>query len=123
MKKGISTKVLIIICAVLIVASAAAAYFVFAGKSGRTAEVSVDGEVLYTIDLDTVSQPYTIELSGNTLLVETEGVTVIAADCPDKLCMHAGRLESGALPITCLPNRVVIRLTAEDGSIDAVSGR
>lgn len=123
MKKGISTKVLIIICTALVVVSAAAAYFVFAGKSGRTAEVSVDGEVLYTIDLDTVSQPYTIELSGNTLLVETEGVTVIAADCPDKLCMHAGRLESGALPITCLPNRVVIRLTAEDGSIDAVSGR
>ena len=123
MKKGISTKALIIICAVLLLASAAAAYFVFASPAGRIAEVSVNGEVLHTIDLDTVSAPYTLELTGNTLLVEKEGISVIHADCPDKLCMNAGRLESGALPITCLPNRVVIRLIGEDSGIDAVSGR
>ena len=59
-------------------------------------------------------------------------IAIISADCPDKLCVHQGFISDSRLPITCLPNRLVIRLrpvsdsAASDsmesiGALDAVT--
>jgi len=122
-KAKVPTKLLIIIAAALLIASAAGAWLVRSAPGGKIAEVSLDGKVLYTIDLSTVTSPYTIELPGNTLLISPGSISVLEADCPDKLCVARGELSSGALPIVCLPNRLVIRLTDGGSGVDAVAGR
>ena len=60
----------------------------------------------------------------NTIQVSGEGIAVIAADCPDQVCVRQGVRAHGSAPIVCLPNRLSIRFS--DGTAealpDAVSG-
>ena len=94
--------------------------------SGRVAEVVQDGKVLYAIDLDRVTQPYTFTVEGpeggsNVVSVKPGDLCVEAADCPDKICVEQGWLEDRASPIVCLPHRLVIRLRGETRGPDAVA--
>lgn len=83
-------------------------------STAYTAEIYRDGQLLRSIDLSAVSSSYTFRLEGtdgyNEIEVRHGSIGIISADCPDKLCVHQGFISSSALPITCLPNRLVIRL-------------
>ena len=83
-------------------------------SKGSTAVITLNGEVLYEIDLDSVEEPYTIEIRGeceNTLYVKKGGIKVLSATCPDKVCVNRGLLSpQDPSPIVCLPNRLVIEL-------------
>ena len=98
------------------------------GSGGSTVGVYQDGELVKTIYLPHTGVTETFELSGvaggNTIEVSKDGVRVVSAGCPDKLCVAHGYLESGKEPIICLPNRLVIRFMEDaraDGA-DAVAG-
>ncbi len=95
--------------------------------SGRVAEVVQDGRVLYTIDLDRVTKPYTLtvewpEGGSNTIRIKPGDIRVEAADCPDKICVEQGWLEGRASPIVCLPHRLILRLRGETQGPDGVAG-
>lgn len=80
--------------------------------SGKTVLISQDGVVLYTIDLSTVQEPYTITIPWedgyNMITITPETVYVSQADCDNQVCVHHGALEPGGTPITCLPHRLII---------------
>lgn len=88
---------------------------------GTVAVISVDGEVLDTIDLARVTESYEIQIDTqyghNTLLVEPGAISVIDADCPDHVCMKQGKLTGGGLSIICMPHRLVIEMGGSE--IDA----
>ncbi|HHU06124.1 MAG TPA: NusG domain II-containing protein [Clostridiales bacterium] len=86
-----------------------------------TAEIYVDGRLMYTLDLSKVTEEYTIELPHNTVLVGEGEISMLSADCPDQLCVRQGVIRNGIQPIICLPNRVEIRIVKDSG-IDAVTG-
>ena len=46
------------------------------------------------------------------------------ADCPDKLCIHQGRIHKNGQWIICLPNRVAVTIegAAEDAEWDEILG-
>ena len=87
---------------------------------GTVAVVSVDGEVLERIDLSKVREAYEFEVTtpygNNTVRVEPGAISVIAADCPDHVCVYQGRLTGSGIPIICMPHRLVIEI--EGGDID-----
>lgn len=95
------------------------------------AEIYRDGRLLFSIPLDQVQETYTLDIEGenggvNRIEVRQGSIGVISADCPDKLCVSQGFAENPTIPITCLPNRLVIRLrpvntTAADSAPDAVT--
>ncbi|MBD5459925.1 MAG: NusG domain II-containing protein [Lachnospiraceae bacterium] len=90
-----------------------------AGSQNLTALVYQDGILLYQIDLNNVpeSRQFTItDGSGNFNLIEVRpgSIGITDASCPDKLCVHMGFQASSLLPIICLPNKLVIRITAAD---------
>ena len=96
------------------------------GRSGKTAVIKRDGEIIKTIDLSAVSAPYEIKIESdngyNIIYVEKNRISVKDADCPDRLCVKQGAVENGAYPIVCLPHRLTVGIeNAEDG-VDAVSG-
>ena len=75
-------------------------------------------ELLQTIRLDTVTAEYTFEVSGNagatnTVCVRPGSIAIVSASCPDQICVHQGFISTSLLPITCLPNRLVIRVREE----------
>ena len=83
------------------------------------ADIYQDGQLLESISLGQVQESYTIEIKGdygytNRIEVHPGEIGVIWADCPDRLCVRQGFLETTAIPIVCLPNRLVIRLRPEN---------
>lgn len=83
--------------------------------SNTIAKVYQDGKEIYSADLSKVTEPYTHEVTGthgehNVVLVEPGRISMKEANCPDQICVHTGAIDSGLLPITCLPNRVIVRI-------------
>ena len=85
---------------------------------GTVAVISVDGDVLDRIDLSQVKESYDIEVDTgyglNLVHVEPGGVSVIAADCPDKVCMAMGQLRDDGIPIVCMPHHLVIEIEGSE---------
>ncbi len=76
----------------------------------NVAEIYLDGNLIETIDLVKVENPYEISLPHNTILVEHGDISVIFSDCPDKLCVNQGKISNSTLPIVCLPNKLIIQI-------------
>lgn len=101
----------------------AAGFLLLRPKGGMAAEIYLDGELVQTIDLDTLTEPVEIPVGdGNILQAEKGRVRMLSADCPDQLCVHMGWTDSPAKPIVCLPNRVTVVITGTNGESDAVIG-
>ncbi|MGN1347015.1 MAG: NusG domain II-containing protein [Eubacteriales bacterium] len=82
--------------------------------ANMTAEIFLDGELIRTIDLSAVREPYSFTVEGangsNTVSVEPGRICVSEADCPDRICVQQGWQSAGETPIVCLPHRLVIQL-------------
>jgi hypothetical protein len=82
-----------------------------------------------TVNVVAVSEPFNIEVrnddngSVNVIAVEHKRIRMLAADCPDGICVRQGWINSGAIPIVCLPNRIVIKFkSGNEADVDAVVG-
>ena len=98
-----------------------------AKTDASAAEIVQDGNVIQTVDLSSVSEPYDITVRTedggyNTIHVEQGSIRVSEADCPDRLCVKQGEITDGIYPIVCLPHRLTVRIV-ENSGIDAVTGR
>ena len=95
---------------------------------GNTATISVNGEVIYKIPINSIGAPYEIPIENgghtNVVLVEDGRISMKSADCPDKLCVRQGSISSTSYPIVCLPNKVIIKIEGDvpaDEAPDAIS--
>lgn len=118
---------LVLALLVLSAAASATALLLRGGPSGRTARITLDGELISEIDLDLVQTPYTFTVTGsggltNTIRVEHGRIRVEAAACPDQICVRQGYISNSAAPIVCLPNRLIIEITGGGSALDAAAG-
>ena len=79
------------------------------------ADIYQDGNLIRSIPLNHVEEPYIFTLTDtdggtNTIEVRQGSIGIIAADCPDKICVHQGFIINSLTPITCLPHRLVIEI-------------
>lgn len=85
---------------------------------GRTARITLDGELYKEIDLDAVALPYDIrietELGYNIVHVEHGAISVIEADCPDQVCVRQGKISGSLVPIACIPHRLIIEVVGAE---------
>lgn len=116
MKHKTITFILLIIISVCLVITTAA----YLKCDGNIATISVDGEVIYEIPINSVSTSYEIPIvqngHSNVVLVENGKISMKSANCPDGLCVRQGSISSTAYPIVCLPNKVIIKI---EGDISA----
>ncbi|MCR5406807.1 MAG: NusG domain II-containing protein [Lachnospiraceae bacterium] len=95
----------------------------FADK-GTTAAVYVDGTETGRYPL---TDDINVDIDGyggshNTLAISGGKAYMSYASCPDKLCMHQGKVYKGGQTIVCLPNRVIIKIEGEnDSGYDAIT--
>ena len=111
----------------LMAAAAASAVFLLVRDQktdAATARITRDGVLLEEIDLNAVDRPYSFTLEdgsgSNTVSVEQGRIRVSEADCPDQICVHQGWISDSALPIVCLPHRLMIEITG--GGLDGAAG-
>ena len=79
------------------------------------ADIYQNGKLIQSIPLNHVQEPYLITLTDtdggtNTIEVRQGAIGIIAADCPDKICVNQGFIINSLTPITCLPHRLVIEI-------------
>lgn len=112
--------ILILALVFIVCAGAFIALKLFAPE-GSVARISVDGELLQTIDLSRVTEAYDIDIDTayghNTVHVEPGAISVTEADCPDGICVRQGKLTTAGVPIVCMPHRLVIEIYG-----DAIDG-
>ena len=86
--------------------------------SGDSVNIYVDSKLYKSVK---ISENQTVEINGtNKILIEDGKVSMIDADCPDKLCIKQGKITDNSKDIVCLPNGVVIRVE-KNSELDAVS--
>lgn len=121
-----STKFWPALCAVIFLAGILGSIFVLRAPESNAVEIVQDGTVLYRLNLSRTDETRTIRIARNggtnTVLIENGQIRVSHADCPDQTCVKMGWLKTKALPIVCLPHRLVLRYVAEPGvNVDGTS--
>ena len=88
-------------------------------KAGASVIVRVDGQITEEISLN---QSGVYSLNGGTNILHIEGgeAWLSEADCPDKLCVHQGKIHRTGEVITCLPNKLTVTVTGGDDSVDII---
>lgn len=118
--KNNKTKIIIIALAVFCILCAALFLLLKNMPVGSIAVITVNCEEFDRIDLQTVNEPYDIEIKTefgvNVVHVEPGAISVTSASCPDKVCVKQGKMTGGGVPIVCMPNRLVINI--EGSGID-----
>lgn len=118
----IKTRIWVMVFVILLLLCGAAWFFMQngTGESRMTAEIYRNNVLVRTVDLGAVTEPYLFtvegEIGANVIAVEPGRIRVQEADCPDQVCVNQGWQADGVLPIVCLPNKLVIQLTASEGT-------
>ncbi|SEO92965.1 NusG domain II-containing protein [Aquisalimonas asiatica] len=82
------------------------------GDTGRTARVSVDGDVVTTLDLRRDGEHTVTGRLGKTRLQVADGrIRVTESPGARQLCVRDGWLTRAGASTVCLPNRVVVEIT------------
>lgn len=78
-------------------------------------EISQDGEIeAREIRVDTGQGGY------NIVRVTSQGIAVIDANCPDKLCVRSPIIKVPGQSIVCIPHKFVVRIIGENQGDNAV---
>ena len=108
---------------------AAICYRKHTAEQGAYALIYQDNELIRKIEL-TAEVPYTIIIEGrdgayNVLEIRDGAIGITDASCPDGLCRKMGFISDSFMPITCLPNHLVIQVVkegqTEPGGIDGIA--
>ncbi len=110
------------ICLIAALALIGLCLLLFTGRGsskGSVVQVAVDGEVVLSIPLSRDGS-YSVNGGSNTIEVKDGRVSIVDADCPDRLCVRQGWIDGKGQSIVCLPNRVIVTVVGGESSIDFV---
>ncbi len=101
------------------------AFLLLTRKSGAEVVVKVAGKQVTAFSMNKNTK-YTIHgVNGGTneLVIEDGQVWLEEASCPDKLCVHQGKIKYSGESIICLPNKVSVTIQDETDTngVDAVA--
>ncbi len=96
---------------------------------GKTmVNIELDGKLIKTLELpeandDIKAEEIRVDVGDgkyNIVRVSPQGVEVIDANCPDKLCVSSPTIGIPGQSIICIPHKLIIRITgeAEGGAVD-----
>lgn len=107
----------IAVIAFIIIAAIVFAYFSFSDSENPQAVITVDGEIIETVDLSSVKERIVItpETEPKVVIVAENGeIRFESAECEDRLCINSGSLKKGGDTAVCLPAKTVITVTGSD---------
>ena len=79
-------------------------------------------QIVEVIRMSDVEDYEIVNLGTNKVRIESDGVYMENANCPDKLCVHQGRISKTGQSIICLPNKIIVEIVGKKPDVDAVSG-
>lgn len=121
-----------IIILLVIIAAAIICFLIYenyASYKPAVAEIYYYSELVQTVGLNSgVDQTFTIPQDENVVfhLYPDGGICFEQSDCPDKVCIHAGKLHSVGQSAACLPNGIILKIVPaekrNENDLDIVVG-
>lgn len=112
---------IIIIAAILLVATVALTLTLALRERGDAVRVTVGGVTVGEYPLS-VDATYTLNGGTNILVIEGGVAYLSYADCPDKTCVNTGKIKYVGQSIICLPNKITVAVIGDDdGGVDLIS--
>ena len=108
---------------------ALAGYLFFHTSDTKTAKeliIQHETKVIQKIDLGKVTAETKLEIPVQdgtlTLFYDKDGAWVASSPCPEKLCMHQGKITRAGQTIACLPEKVLLTITTpgKEAEYDAI---
>lgn len=103
----------VVILAVLLAAGVLFVVSLLPKEAGAYLSVTSDaGEMHYLLSED---QSFTVQSGGHTLsvVIEDQKAYVASSSCPDKTCLHQGKISSAGETVICVPSGVVLKILGE----------
>lgn len=111
---------IILIASILAVAIALFLIVELTKEEGAGVTVKVDGVKVAEYSLST-DGTYPLNGGTNILVIENGKAYLSYANCPDKLCVHQGKISMTGETITCLPNKLTVSVFGAEQSVDLIS--
>lgn len=89
-------------------------------EEGARVIIKVDGQQVAEYSLSKNGK-YDLNGGTNILVIENGKAYLCDANCPDKLCVHQGKISRTGETITCLPNKLTVTVYGAEESIDLIS--
>ena len=115
---NISKLLFSIILIFALIAAGVSSYFIIelTKDEGETVVISINGETVAEYSLSENGE-YVLNGGTNILVIENRHAYIKNADCPDKLCVHQGKISKSGERIVCLPNRLMAEIFGSDDEI------
>lgn len=96
-------------------------------SDGGTVVIEQNGKVVYQTEFKSVTDTIEYKIASdnggyNVVNITADGVEVTDADCPDKICVKQGKINNSAVPVVCLPHKLVVYIKDAESDFDAVAG-
>lgn len=111
---------IILIASILAIAIALFLIVELTKEEGAGVTVKVDGVKVAEYSLS-ANGTYPLNGGTNILVIEDGKAYLTDANCPDKLCVHQGKISMTGETITCLPNKLTVIVFGTEQSVDLVS--
>ena len=111
---------IILIASILVIAIAFFLVVELTKEEGAGVVVKVDGVEVAEYSLSK-SGTYPLNGGTNILVIEDGRAYLSDANCPDKLCVHQGKISRTGEVITCLPNKLTVTVFGAEESVDLIS--
>jgi hypothetical protein len=102
---------------------------VFSKKSAK-AEIYYNDQLVETVELNTgVDKTFSIPQDKDVIfhLFKDGSIGFEKSDCPDKICIKAGKLKTVGETAACIPNKIFLKIVPEGGrdnnDLDGISGQ
>lgn len=126
MKKGDKIAAILILGLIVISAAGVFGYKQYVKGPHRIAVIKQKGNVIKTIDLDTIKEKkqFTIPYDSNSfnqVEVDSGKIRFVDADCPDKICIETGWISEPGESAVCLPHKTIISIEGNNSDYDQIS--
>lgn len=108
---------IIIIAAIILISAVSWGIYKFVFAEDRVkAEIYYYSELIETVDLSSGEEKsFSVPQDENVIfhLYQDGSIAFVESDCPDKVCIHAGKLKTAGQFAACLPNGIVMKIVPE----------
>lgn len=88
------------------------------GSTAAVAEIYYESKLVETVDLSQgVDRRFSIPENRNVVFHQFSDGSICfeESNCPDKICIRAGRLRTVGQSAACLPNRIIMKIVPKNG--------
>lgn len=116
---------LILIFSIIVISLLSVTIILITSKQGNYVTIKQNGTITAVLQIDK-NQKYNIYNENNeienTILIENGQVSMIYANCPDKICEKHKAIKNNNESIICLPNKVIVTVTNNlENEVDGVA--